>query len=86
MDPTIIVAIIAALSTSAGSFMGIIASSKLMTYRLQQLEEKVNKHNGVIERTFALEFEQKNICEKLGKVDDDLQKLEGFVMMSKAHE
>lgn len=30
-------------------------SSALIAYRLEQLEEKVNKHNNVIERTFELE-------------------------------
>lgn len=30
-------------------------SSALIEYRLKQLEEKVNKHNNVIERTYALE-------------------------------
>ena len=55
MDSAIIVAIISGLFTLVGSFGGIIASSRLTTYRLQQLEEKVNKHNNLIERTYALE-------------------------------
>ena len=55
MDSAIIVAIISGLFTLVGSFGGIIASSRLTTYRLQQLEEKVNKHNRVIERVYALE-------------------------------
>ena len=29
--------------------------SVLIAYRLEQLENKVNKHNNVIERTFVLE-------------------------------
>ena len=33
----------------------MIASSKLATYRIQQLENKVEKHNTVIERTYKLE-------------------------------
>ncbi|WP_337803920.1 hypothetical protein [Clostridium sp.] len=33
----------------------MIASSKLTTYRIQQLENKVEKHNTVIERTYKLE-------------------------------
>ena len=38
-------------------------SSKLTTYRLEQLEKKVDKHNTVIERTFKLE-ERMSLNEK----------------------
>ena len=43
------------IGTLAGSFLGVVAASRLTNYRLQMLEEKVNKHNNLIERTFVLE-------------------------------
>lgn len=55
MDNTVIVALISFAGTCVGTIGGILATSKLTNYRLQQLEEKVNKHNSVIERTFKLE-------------------------------
>jgi hypothetical protein len=55
MDSTIIVAVLGFLGTILGSGLGVIASSKLTNFRLQKLEEKVEKHNSVIERTFKLE-------------------------------
>lgn len=55
MDNTVIVALISFVGTCVGTIGGILATSKLTNYRLQQLEEKVNKHNSVIERTFKLE-------------------------------
>ena len=48
-------ALIAAGGGLLGSLGGVIASSKLTTYRIQQLENKVEKHNTVIERTYKLE-------------------------------
>lgn len=51
----IIVALLGLVGTLAGSFLGVLAASKLTNYRLQQLEDKVNKHNNIIERTFVLE-------------------------------
>lgn len=42
-----------------GTFGGILASSRLTNYRLEQLEKKVDKHNSVIERTFILEEKMK---------------------------
>lgn len=55
MSSEIIVAIIAFLGTLAGTFGGILASSKLTNFRLQKLEEKVDKHNSIVERTYILE-------------------------------
>ena len=55
MTSEIIVALLGLLGTLAGSFLGVVAANKLVQYRLQQLEDKVNKHNNIIERTYALE-------------------------------
>ena len=55
MTSEIVVALLGLVGTLSGSFLGVVAASKLTQYRLQQLEEKVNKHNNLIERTFRLE-------------------------------
>ena len=55
MSSEIIVALLGLLGTLAGSFLGVLSANKLVQYRLQQLESKVNKHNNLIERTFVLE-------------------------------
>lgn len=55
MTSEIIVALLGLLGTLAGSFLGVLAANKLTQYRLQQLEEKVSKHNNLIERTYVLE-------------------------------
>ncbi len=59
MSNEIIVAGIAFLGTTLGTFGGILASSKLTNFRLEQLEKKVDKHNSVIERTYILEEKMK---------------------------
>ena len=43
------------LGTLAGTFGGILISSKLTNYRIEQLEKKVAEHNKVVERTYKLE-------------------------------
>ena len=55
MDNTIIVALIGLAGSALGAFGGVMASARLTQYRLKKLEEKVDKHNSVIERTFRLE-------------------------------
>lgn len=53
------IALIGFAGTAIGTFGGILASAKLTNYRLSRLEEKVDKHNTVIERTFILEEQMK---------------------------
>ena len=59
MSDVILVAIISLVGTLGGSFGGILASSKLGNYRIEQLEKKVEKHNNVLNRTFVLEEQMK---------------------------
>lgn len=55
MSDTIWVALIGLAGSGLGAFGGVMASARLTQYRIQQLEEKVSKHNNLIERTFRLE-------------------------------
>ena len=55
MNDSVIVGILALIGTLAGTFGGILTANRLTTYRIERLEEKVNKHNNLIERTYKLE-------------------------------
>lgn len=55
MPTEIMVALIGLLGSGVGSLTGVLVSAKLTSYRLEQLEKKVDKHNTVIERTYKLE-------------------------------
>jgi hypothetical protein len=55
MNEAIVVALLGFAGTLLGSLFGVLAAQKLTQYRLSQLEEKVNKHNNIIERTYRLE-------------------------------
>ena len=55
MSAEIIIAGLSLLGTLAGTAGGIIVSGKLVNYRIEQLEKKVEKHNNLITRTFRLE-------------------------------
>lgn len=48
-------AILTALCSLIGVYIANRKSAALMEYRLKQLEDKVNKHNQIVERTFILE-------------------------------
>ena len=55
MQSEILISVISFFGTMAGTLGGIIASSKLTNYRIEQLEKKVEKHTLVIERVYKLE-------------------------------
>ena len=59
MSNEVLVAIIAFCGTLVGTAGGIITSGKLTNYRIKKLEEKVDKHNMIIERTYVLEEKMK---------------------------
>lgn len=60
MNEAIIVALLGFAGTLLGSLFGVLAAQKLTQYRLAQLEEKVNKHNNLIDRTYKLEGRMDN--------------------------
>lgn len=73
----IIVGVLSLLGTLGGAYFANKKSTALIAYRLEELEKKVDKHNNVIERTYALEERQAVMEEKLkvaGHRIDDLEK------------
>ncbi|MBQ7129027.1 MAG: hypothetical protein IJO19_03460 [Clostridia bacterium] len=52
------VAFISLIGTLIGTFGGIMASNKMTSYRIEQLEKKVEKHNNVVERMYKIEENQ----------------------------
>lgn len=68
----IIIAALGFLGSLAGSLGGI----KLIVYRIDQLEKKVEKHNGVIERVYKLEQEEAVQNEKIAVANHRIDDLE----------
>ena len=70
MSETVLVALIGLAGSGVGAFAGVMASARLTQYRIQQLEEKVNKHNNMIERTYRLEG-------RMNEAEHDIRDLKG---------
>ena len=78
MSEAVVVALIGLAGSAFGSLIGVIVSSKLTQYRIEQLEKKVDKHNHVVERMYALE-ERVTVAEEKIKVENHrIEDLEGF--------
>lgn len=69
-------ALISLAGTVVGSFSGILVSNRLVNYRLEQLEKKVEKHNSVLERMYKLERQQEVLEEKVKSADRRIGDLE----------
>lgn len=65
-----------------GSFLatlaGIMINTKLMNYRIEQLEKKVDKHNTVIDRVYCLEKHTAIIDEDIKVANHRISDLEAF--------
>lgn len=55
MIESVIVAVLSLIGVLGGSWMGVRQANKLVNYRIDQLEEKVMKHNNLVERMISVE-------------------------------
>ena len=76
MDNTVIVAVLSLVGTLTGSYFSQRKSTALISYRLEQLEAKVHKHNNLIERTYHIEQEQAVQKEQIKVANNRIKDLE----------
>lgn len=74
MDTNIIVAMLSLVGTLGGSLGGILVSSKLTNYRLQQLENRVAEHNHFAQRLPVIEEQIKIINHRLEDLERENQR------------
>ena len=67
MTDAVIVALLSLAGTLIGSYLSSRKSAALLAYRLEQLEQKVQTHNNLIDRTYRLE-DRVNVQEEQIKV------------------
>lgn len=77
MAETILVAALSLTGTLAGAYLANRRSAALVAYRLAQLERKVDKHNQVVERTYALEEAVSLLDERVKVANHRIADLEG---------
>ena len=75
MTETVIVGALSLVGTLGGSLFGILAANKLTTYRIEQLEKIVEKHNNVIERVVTLEQSQKAQWKRYDEIKEIMEKI-----------
>lgn len=70
MSEAVIVALLALFGNVIVSWVSNQKSTALITYRIDQLETKVNKHNNLIERTYELEKHMELAEQRIEKIEE----------------
>lgn len=68
MKAEIMVAIISFFGTLIGTLGGIVASSRITAYRIEQLEKKVEEHNQFARRMPVVEKEVQHIYHEIDEL------------------
>lgn len=76
LSDTMVVALLSLLGTLTGAFGGILVSNKLVNYRLEQLEKKVDQHNTVVDRMYGAEKRLDVLGEQFKAVSRRVEDLE----------
>ncbi len=69
----ITVSLIAFAGTLVGSLGGVLAANKLSSYRIEQLEKKVAKHNNLVERMYAVESSVKSAHHRIDDLRNEIE-------------
>lgn len=73
MTSEILIGLLSLAGTALGSVTGVMAANKLSNYRISQLEEKVSKHNNLIERMTIVEQSIKSVHERLDELKEEVK-------------
>ena len=68
MNSEVMIAFLSLLGTAFGSVVGIMTANRLTTYRIERLEEKVEKHNQLVERMIKVEESAKSAHHRLDEL------------------
>ena len=75
MPDVVIVSLISLAGTLFGSIAGIMTANKLTTYRVEELEKKVDKFNNLVERTFKLEQSTARQWDRIDEIKSDIAEI-----------
>lgn len=73
MNGEILTGIFSLIASLVGTFGGIVTSTKLTNYQINELKNRVDKHNNVIERTFKLEEHSKYVDERIARLESEVE-------------
>ena len=79
MPDVVIVSLISLAGTLFGSIAGIMTANRLTTYRVEELEKKVDKFNNLVERTFKLEQTTERQWDRIDEIKSDIAEIKATI-------
>ncbi len=79
MPDVVIVALISLAGTLFGSIAGIMTANKLTTYRIGELEKKMEKFSNLVERTFMLEQSTARQWDRIDELKTDIAEIKATI-------
>ena len=70
----VVTALVTGLLSLLGVYLANRKSSALIAYRLEQLEKKVDKHNGLIDRMYKVEGRLDAVEQAIGDIKEAIDK------------
>ena len=75
MNTEIIKSLIATIPTLIIALVTVVVNGKLIVYRIDQLEKKVEKHNSIVERLAVLEQKTNAAFSRIDELREDIKQL-----------
>lgn len=79
MPDVVVVSLISLAGTLFGSIAGIMTANRLTTYRVGELEKKVDKFNNLVERTFKLEQTTARQWDSIDEIKSDIAEIKATI-------
>jgi hypothetical protein len=76
IDPNILVAIITGCFSLIAALFSIYMSNRLISYKIEELRKKVEKHNNVVERTTLLEHDMQTVWSRYDDMKGRMDSIE----------
>ena len=74
MNVEFITEVFSLIASLVGTFGGIVTSTKITNYQINELRKQVDKHNSVIERTFKLEEHSHYVDVRIARLESEVKK------------
>lgn len=76
MSENVVIALVSCIPT----IVAVIMANNIVTYKIEELQKRVEKHNQIIERTYILERDTKTAFNEIKEIKDDIEKIQDRIL------
>lgn len=76
VDPAVITALLSTIPSLAVAIISIVLNNRVIGYKVDALQKKVDKHNSMVERTYKLESDMATVWRRYDDMSDRVERIE----------